>query len=367
MTQPCDRSRDRGAVSVMVALMFVGLLAVGALIVDVGAFYVEGRQLQNGAENAALAVARTCAGGNCNATAGNGIANANSGDGQAQAETVCGTAPGLSSCASSGERARFGCRPVSGSAPYVQVQTRSVPAVPPMLSSLLDDNDGGADDQGTRVRACARAAYGAPAGLQSELPLALSQCEWDWWTNRYMTLFGTKYVSAPYPAGSEAILYFHNTGDLGPSTCPNSSPSNANPQLPGGFGWLQTGSQCTVITDSAGDAYEKPGNSPPGSCSPGDFQAMLDKIVHVPVFGSITNSTGKYDIVGYAGFHLTGYRLGGGPEWTRASPTLGTSPNPCASSARCITGHFVQDPVPATSGPLLPGPGFGVTAIQAVG
>ena len=56
---------DRGAVLVWVALMLVVLLGIGALVIDVGALYAERRQLQNGADAAALAVAADCAEGDC--------------------------------------------------------------------------------------------------------------------------------------------------------------------------------------------------------------------------------------------------------------------------------------------------------------
>ena len=45
--------------------MLVVLLGVGALVIDVGALYAERRQLQNGADAAALAVAADCAEGDC--------------------------------------------------------------------------------------------------------------------------------------------------------------------------------------------------------------------------------------------------------------------------------------------------------------
>ena len=61
---------DRGAVLVWVALMIVVLLGVGALVLDVGALCVERRELQNGADAAALAVAQDCAEGDCDLEAG---------------------------------------------------------------------------------------------------------------------------------------------------------------------------------------------------------------------------------------------------------------------------------------------------------
>ncbi len=355
---------DQGNVSVMFGLMVATLFALGALMVDAATLYVEGRQLQNGAENSALAIARTCATTGCAPAAGTALANQNARDGATSMELVCGTAPGLSACPSEGTRARYGCRPVTGTAPYVQVQTLTQQTdgtnlLPGFFIRMIDDGYAG-----TGVRACARAAYGSPTGMTSELPLALSGCELDWWQNRYQSLFGTKFVTPPYPSSAHAVLYFHNTGELGLSDCPNSSPSNANPQLPGGFGWLTTtAGACQVATDSNGDAYEKPGNSVPNDCTAADFTAMLGQVVHVPVFGTITNSTGKYDIVGYASFYLTGYRLSGSPAYAQA---LSGYTVPCGTSARCISGFFVTDPAPAP-GPLTAGPGYGAVGINLAG
>ncbi len=355
---------ERGSVSVIFALMAATLLGVGALVVDVGAMYVEGRQLQNGAESAARAIAQTCAtSAGCSTSAGNALADQNAEDGETSVEDVCGTALGTSCPSGASDRSRFGCRPSSTTAPYVQVHTQSrrdgVNTFSGLFIKLLNP-----DYDDAPVRACARAAYGAPGGLVSELPLTLSSCEWTYWTNQYQSLFGTKYVTGPpYPANSEAVLYFHNTGDLGPSDCPRTV-SNSGAQTAGGFGWLQTtDGQCEVATDSAGDAYEKPGNSVPSDCNAGDFSALLDQVVHVPVFSEINTSTNTYDITGYAAFQLTGYRLSGSPAFTKPSPTLEM---PCTPSTRCIIGRFVEDPAPA-AGPLVAGPGYGVTAIAVTG
>ena len=50
---------------VLVALLLAVLIGVGALVIDAGTFFAEKRELQNGADAAALAVAADCANGAC--------------------------------------------------------------------------------------------------------------------------------------------------------------------------------------------------------------------------------------------------------------------------------------------------------------
>jgi len=57
------REREDGAIAIIVAMLFFFgvMLALGALTVDVGNINADRRQLQNGADAVALAVAQTCA------------------------------------------------------------------------------------------------------------------------------------------------------------------------------------------------------------------------------------------------------------------------------------------------------------------
>lgn len=356
---------ERGAVAVLFAFLVTGLLGLGVIVVDVAAVYTEGRQLQNGAENAALAVAKSCStSAGCAAGAGNGLANANAMDDHTQVELVCGTAPlPAGGCPSSGERGaggRFGCGPVTDTAPYVQVQTRSLRSdgsnvVPGFLMRVIDPAYTGAG-----VRACARAAYGRPAGLTGELPLAISQCEFLYWKNTYGL------VDPPYPPAAEATLYFHSTGEKGASNCPARNTAN-NMDAPGGFGWLLTAAgTCAVASSVDGDAQVDPGNNTP--CPASDFANMWKQIVNVPVYSAIYKDpvTGKtmYDIVDYGAFYLSGYKLGANSAYERASATLGGVP--CGNPDRCISGFFTNEAVPAT-GAVLPGLGYGTTVFKVTG
>src|SRR4051794_19216016 len=90
-----QRLRDeRGAVAIIVALLMVGLLGFTALAVDVGAMWSEKKQLQNGADGGALAIAQACAKGACgtpSATAQTyAVANRNGGTATGSIDSLTG-------------------------------------------------------------------------------------------------------------------------------------------------------------------------------------------------------------------------------------------------------------------------------------
>ncbi len=58
-------------------------------------------------------------------------------------------------------------------------------------------------------------------------------------------------------------VYFHDTTDAG--TCP-AGPSG--PDLPGGFGWLDSSGECGVDVSADGWVDDKPGNGVPNDCEP---------------------------------------------------------------------------------------------------
>ena len=100
---------ERGAVAVIVALMLgTGVLTgIGALVIDVGQIYQERAELQNGADAAALAVAKSCATGTCAPTLSAQYANENASalTGKTAASTVCGSGT-LGTCPTSTGRLR---------------------------------------------------------------------------------------------------------------------------------------------------------------------------------------------------------------------------------------------------------------------
>ena len=379
-------SGDDGAVAVVYAVCSVLFFGFGALVVDVGTWYAEGRQLQNGAVAAAVSVAQECARDSaCGPSTGStaeSYAELNANDGSTRIADVCGTAPGLPACGAPSGRPNYDCQPLPSSgplttAPYVQVHTETLTAggetrMPPLLIRGFDQLRGGGVSGGTgkTVSACARASYGAPASLTSALPLTISTCEVD-------IHVGSPPALAPAPPAPlsdlsyEKVLYFHDTTEATPSSCPGSGSGMDSP-LSGGFGWLDSTS-CVATTDVNGHYPVDPGSSAPGDCSVSALRSMVGKVVDIPIFGGtngLTGSKGAYVIDGYASFVITGFYLGGSYREPSYLSSTGPKDLPCGDapttgSQRCISGYFVEDPKPAT-GPIS-GPSTGVTVIQLTG
>jgi hypothetical protein len=364
---------DDGNVLALVGVMLVAVFGIGALVVDLGLFYAEGRQLQNGAENGAMAVARTCATGSvCDPSQADTLANTNANDATSNVDLVCGTAPGLTACPASPQRPRYDCMPLASgltTVPYAEVRTstRRTDGGTLMPAALYRAVDPAED--GTQVKACARASYGTPLGLTSQLPLTFSMCEWLDATGNG-TIFTdpallpspppSPSTSYPWPSG-EQVIHFHGDAAGAPS-CPAGP---AGQDLPGGFGWLDTNEDCVATTDDEGWVDDSTGAPPPNDCSNGELLAMRGKIVYIPLFGEtngLTGSNGSYKITGYAAFYLTGYYFTGGYRET----SLVTGAYPCSGSQRCLSGYFTEAVAPAT-GQIGTGPSMGVTVVVLTG
>ena len=174
------RRDDRGAVAVLVAMLLgTGvLLGMAALVVGVGQVYAERAQLQNGADAAALAVAKSCALGSCDQGLAERYAAENSSSGSAEAESVCGPDFLLSCTASLGGLVT--CPdPVPGNLNFVDVFTatgESGGSAPP--SQSFGGSLPGIGNQGSTVRACAQASWGAPT-TASTIAITVPICAWN--------------------------------------------------------------------------------------------------------------------------------------------------------------------------------------------
>lgn len=357
------RQDERGTVGVLVAILISGgvLLGVGALALDAGQLYQARAELQNGAEAAALAVARSCAnGGTCDNPTGTGVAssyitsNASVLTSGTAAGTVCGSGS-LGTCTPDGSMVSCPANP-AGNVNYVDVNTSaSVSATFARAMGFSASN----------VKACAQVEWGA-AQSATTLALTISICEWNSLTQ-----------NGNLPWGTNIPIYLQGNGV---PAC--SGPGGS--QIPGGFGWLcltggsggscngSTGSStCTGIIDLlTNTTYSNPGLSTPSGCGQALQQLITSgSVVYIPVFDSASGSgngsggpnSGTFHITGLAAFVVVGYS-----NLPSGSPKDFGTYNLCTLKNPCIEGHFTQALVPVGD-PPGPGTDFGATVIRLTG
>jgi Putative Flp pilus-assembly TadE/G-like len=384
------RRNETGAVAIIVAVV-VGmgvLLGAAAISIDVGSLYAQRRQVQNGADAAALSLAETCVRtGQCNislAPSLSTLAGQNGmttlGDVNNQPSYAVGlcrnfyastaTASNLPLCnASSGTFVDCPALPSSlAGVPYVEAHTQTLingtHVLPPVVAQALGFG-------GSNVQACARAAFGqAGSAAENTLPITMSYCDWksavgyvdalhpgtfqlppkDPWPGYNTTSDPT--TSNPWPSAEVSVDTAKNSG----ATCPTWNGHTA----PGGFSWLNlAGSTCSAnVVNGWVDGI--PGNN--YNC---DLTPYYGKMVFLPIFDCVTDvivnpiipdgqpnatncttaahgsSNTHYHIVGYATFYLSGWHFSGG---SGASDGSIKPPNsaPCPGSGRCMTGWFTQ-------------------------
>jgi hypothetical protein len=296
------------------AAFTVVIVGVAALVIDVGALHDEKRQLQNGADAAALGVAQligqTCATGApaCVAstlmTRAQELANGNAKDTAAAVDSVTPD---------------YGARTVT-----VRTSTKDGSGgtiLPYEFARVLTGVNG------KTVKAAATASW---AGLRraAVIPLTISKCEFTTATNNN-TVFNV-----------QQTILFHT----------RAVPCGGGPDLPGGFGWLMdnndTNNDDCNVTPTVGDFVNEDTGvvGTPHSC---DMATLLDKDVLLATYDSLTGSgtNGRYHIYGFGEFHITGYRF---------STSNRGGVIPCASPNTCIAGYFIRFvPVGELGGPTL--------------
>ena len=312
-----ERNTEHGGVAVTVAIMLMVLIGVGALVLDVGNLYWERRQLQNGADAAALALVQDCIeeGLPCTSvattadTTGRTYADANAADGFAEAAVDLDPDT---------------CR--------AEVNTSTLEAdggnlLPPFLAQVIVEGY-----EGTTVSARAVAVCGG-IGQGSGLPLIFDDENWDefekvekpeeaesdWWKN--------------WEPGEEDEAndnVFFNQGDTGYGA--------------GAFGWLDLddGESCQATLYDLGLLDTNTGNS--FSCefhnaSKQNADAFRDYVLEnnphlVPMYESYsgTGNNLTYTVSGFAVMYITGWHFSGEHYQYNA---------PCSGNERCISGHFL--------------------------
>ncbi|MCW2583307.1 MAG: hypothetical protein JWQ53_2097 [Klenkia sp.] len=284
-----DRLRgERGAVSVVVALLMIPLIGFAAIAVDVAALYSERVQLQNGADAAALAIAQDCARGACG--------------------VPVNTAAAMTAANHDAQGSTLGTPTVAMGNGQVSVTNRGTQDhwFAPVL---------GFDSTG--VSAAATVRWGAPVSGTSVVPLIFSTCEFRAQTNGGLPSSTTAYTIR--------LTKSSDTGCTGPS----------GNYVPGGFGWLTTnGTGCRAATSIGQWVDSDPGNSPSNGCSATTFAQVRGQSVLLPVFQDYRGqgNNASYGVYGYAAFVVTGYYFAGQYSWNA----------PCSGNDRCVRGYFTR-------------------------
>ena len=276
-----DRAPERGAIAMMVTVLLASgvLLGCAALSVDVGNLSAERRQLQNGADAAALSAAQDCAITVCPTATSPSLtvlAGANATDGTSSISrtnpalpAVCGagTGSGLVSCPAGSGLGE--CPTPSGGLPpnYVRVytQTRLLNGSTILPYYFAQTLAGGAT--GSTQQTCSAVAWGPLGQFHTIMPITFSYCEWlaatgatpPATTGTYVTApsgpdpgYGTAPGNPPWPAASQERVV-----QLAGGSIPGCTTWNGH-DAPGGFGWLSA-PNCSVTTSTNGWVQTDPG------------------------------------------------------------------------------------------------------------
>ena len=341
-------SDERGAVMILAALLlgFGVLLGVAALVIDVGRLYQERAELQDGADAAAIGVAKSCALGACNPAVAVSYADANASQltgGTAGAPLICGSG-GMGLCPDS-TGAMTDCPDSPPAATnYVDVHTATQTAggstlLPPIFAETLLGNSG---YQGTTVHACAQAEWGPPAAATTPA-VTISACAWDQATQQGASFPAPPpYPPNPPPAPSADQVLTQNSGNgTGCATEP------AGADGPGSFGWVShPGGDCTFPV--SGPTFPvRTGNAVSGPCVQILQTAQQNRApILVPVY--VTTDGATYTLLGFADFVVTGYNLLGSDGGDVDASDWLDPANDCSGTNYCLNGYFVQGVVPFT-------------------
>jgi Flp pilus assembly protein TadG len=315
-TQTAEPDRERGAISVLVAILMVVLLGFAALAVDTGILYAERSQLRNGADSAALAVAQKCARDvndpDCSTTSAlaGSLANSNAGDGLSNVKTLLldKTARTVTVTAGAQEAGK---------------QANSVSLVFARALGIT----------AAEVTAPATVQWGSPVAGTTAFPLTFSICQ-----------------VKGHVDGSLQLLQSHGNG-ANPSC--NYGPSGQ--AVEGGFGWLPNdpGICGGLINLSLNEGGSDPGNSSPAACDAtlqrwaADITAGRDVVVLLPVFNKVTGTGAGavYGLVSFAAFKVAGWKFSGNNSLPNSfhnkSPDVPSAVS-CDNNCRGIIGSFIQ-------------------------
>ena len=307
--------REEGATVITVAITLLVLFGTGALVLDAGNLFWERRQLQNAADAAALAAAWDLALGEPEAVARESARDYAS-DNSTRGAFVEGFEPDYT-------------------ASEITITTRT--GTEDEAGLLVAWLAGVIGHETYFTRAQATASWEA-LGLGETIPLTFSWCEWSW-------MVGDP-DNAVFPSAYKVIYHHEGTGKHDEIQQDCQGP--AGQYTPGGFGWLDpddSGECKALLFEGWMDGDTGSGTPSPAEstgCTSEYFASLLGETIFLPIFVGEPDGVGsnaKYEIVGFAGFELHGYRLSGGPEWNQAIDGVEV---PCSGDARCISGVFKE-------------------------
>lgn len=353
---------DRGVVAIIVAILVGGGVLVGmsALVIDVGQIYQERAELQNGADAAAMAVAKSCALGACDTAAAAAAADANASrltGGTEGISAICGSA-GLGDCPPATGKLRDCLSGQPSGTNFVQVDTSTqLPSgstlLPPSFATTLIGNSG---YRGDTVYACAQVEWGAPASATTAA-LTISACEWDQATQGG-TVFGQE---PPYPPDQPPSPSIDQQLMLGPGSGGGCSTEGAGADGPNLFGWVNhTPGNCHLLVAGSFASRTRPSTSI--SCAELIQQAQQEQLpLLLPVY--VTLDHGTFSLAGFASFVVTGYNF---PDLGLSAPDWLNAANDCPDATTdCLSGYFVRSVIPATG--ELSGSNLGASVIDLTG
>lgn len=311
--------RERGATAILVALLMVGLVGFAAIAVDIGAAWADKKQLQNGADASALAIAQQCAVGACPASP-DVVA-----DSWAKKNKVGSTATAY------GDVVRF----ETG-----LVRTRAYEDLTHWFAPVIGIEQ-------SRIVAEAQAEWGTPR-TAGGIPLAFNFCTWEALTG------GEPESEADAKELQIALLETGNQSGAPPTSCLAEHP---NFFVTGGFNWLDTGGtvcSAEMNADSYWQAGSDPGGAPPNGCKNETQLAVLrtGEPILVPIFDAFTGTgqNAQYHIKSFASFIVTAYDFkASGRQWREelglcqvavANKTLDIKANECPNN--WIQGKFLR-------------------------
>lgn len=350
-------------------------LGMGALVIDMGALWSERRQLQNGADAAALAVGIECAYGPCVApeTIAQEYADLNVNDGSANIDSICGLPSPLMACPPppGAENALGFVEVITGTAEDGSDQIKY------LLAPILEGTD-----SGKHVTARAVAAWGTPMGAPI-MPFVFSKCV----VEPFRGTDGT--MNFP---NSISMLKFHNAeAELDPtspeSVC-NATQENLELKWPAGFGFTgspSTGCESETVTLNPDDGSgtqtgsiegENNGNSIGQECTAELIRRYnLDLPVLVPVMTWRTGNGGTtiWEIDGFVAVSICAFDLSGSDRLElngcgssgAAGNTSCSSPKVNGKAPRRICGVF--QPYTLTDGDLGNSNDYGTRVIKLIG